>query len=741
MTRSVTIQNTFSSGEISPKLWARFDYQRSQTGLRASNGFIPLRQGAHTRAPGTLFRGRARNDAACVLLPFAFNADDAVVLEFYPSVMRVRRYGDLVMSGGTPYEMAHPYNAAALARLSWVQSADVIYLADGQMPIQRLSRLALNNWTIEAQQINTGPFRLPNVTTSKTITASGATGTVTLTASFNLFQSGHVGSLLQLEAVDYPDVPIWTQDTTVTAGTTRMRYDGHIYLLTAGTNTGFVPPQHLRGTQKVDQETGATWQYLSDGRGVVRITAVASPTSATATVLRRIPQVKLTGSTWSVEPTYRWSEGAWSSIYGYPHVLELYDQRFVAARTASEPRTIWLSAAGGGYADFAQGERPDDAFAVIIDGDGSLNPIQWLRRGNRALHIGALAEEYSLRADARNTVVSGVSVRVGKDSQIGCGDRTPISPEGNPIFISRDGARVFEIRYVIEHDANMTQELSLPSDHFGRHRFEQIVWQSAPWRIAWLRRSTGDLIAMVHDRSEDVLGWTRVTVAGGEVESMAVTPTQDGLGEALTLVVRRGQKRFIETMAASPLFPPYDLPVTHLFNAVLIGPGQPTTILSVPHLANEVSVHVWSDAGAFGPLEADGDGKITLPHAVTWAHVGLFDTDHYFETLSFQPGAPDGSPYGRRQRGSKVQAIGVLETEQGQVQWIERDADIVERQGKRVDLRRLSLGVDRVEPFSGVLVPDLQSGTARELSLRFWPVSGARMTVSAIAAALQEMGS
>ncbi len=740
MTRSVPIQNTFSSGEISPKLWARFDYQRSQTGLRSCNGFVPLRQGALTRAPGTLYTGRARNDAPCMLVPFAFNADDAVVLEFYPNVMRVRRYGDLVMSGGTPYEMAHPYNAAALARLSWVQSADVIYLADGQLPIQRLARLALDNWTIGAQEIDTGPFRLPNVSTSKTVTASASTGTVTLTASFNLFLSGHVGSLLQLEAVDYPDVPIWTQDTAVTAGTTRMRYDGNIYRLTAGTNTGFVPPQHLRGTQKVDQETGATWQYLSDGRGVVRITAVSSPTSATATVLRRLPQVKLTGSTWSVEPTYRWAEGAWSGIYGYPHVLELYDQRFVAARTTSEPRTVWLSAAGGGYADFAQGERPDDAFAVIIDGDGSLNPIQWLRRGNRALHIGALAEEYSLRSDTRNSVVSGVSVRVGKDSQIGCSTDTPISPEGNPIFISRDRARVFEIRYVIEHDANMTQELSLPSDHLGHERFEQIVWQSAPWRIAWLRRASGDLIAMVYDRSEDVLGWSRITLAGGHVESMAVTPTQDAQGEALTLVVRRGNKRFIERMAASPLFPPYELPGTHLFNAALVGPGAQTQTLTVPHLANEISVHIWSDVGAFGPLEADGTGKIVLPVPVIWAHVGLFDPDHEFETLALQPGAQDGSTYGRRQRAGRVQAVGILETEQGQLQWVERDAEAAERRGRLVNLRNLSLGFDRVEPFSGIVAPDLQAGTTRELSLRFKPVSGAKMTVTAIVAALQEMG-
>ncbi|MFN3953213.1 MAG: hypothetical protein ACK4LQ_02090 [Pararhodobacter sp.] len=736
MTRVSVLQNVFSSGEISPRLHHRIDFQRFQTGVQAANGFVPTRQGAITRAPGTLFWGRTRQDAFCRLLPFEFSAEDAVLLEFYAGIMRVRRYGELVMDGAQPYELAHPFEAQDLPNLSWVQSADVIYIADGRRPIQRLSRFALDHWTIEAQPIDTGPFRLRNTDEAKAVTASAETGSVTLTASADLFLPGHVGSLFSMEPVDWTDVAIWTQDTPITAGTTRMRYDGKLYLATAGANTGFVPPQHERGTQKVDQETGATWQYLSDGRGVLRITAVASPTSATAQVIRRIP---IAGSA-----TWRWAEGAWSDVYGYPAQLELYDQRFIAAASESEPRTVWLSAAGGGYADFAEGERPDDAFALIIDGDGSQNPVQWLARGDRALHIGALNEEYSLRSEGRNTIVAATTARLGMDSKIGGAPLRPIAPDGAPIFISRDGAKVFEIRYVIEHDANVSVELSLPSDHLGEAGFDQVVWQSAPWRMAWLRRGDGSLACLLHDRQENVLGWAPLTLAGGVVEDIAVTPSICHSMDLLVMVITRavgGQlRRHIEVQAAphGVAMRACNIPPAHLYSAV-VHSGEAQQDFNLSHLVGE-TVEIWTSEGRFEPQVVPHHGTVTLPEPVTLAEIGLFDHTHFLETLDLQAAAPDGSPWGRRKKLSSLGAIGLHRSQGGFVQAVARELGEAPRLGAQVPLVKTTVGNDPAQFFSGIVRPDLNVGVAREIGLRFTPYSGAALTLTALSVNLQEQG-
>ncbi len=114
MTRTTQLQNTFSSGEVSPQLHARIDFQRFQTGVLSANGFLPNRQGSLMRAPGTIHWDFTRENAFCRLIAFEFNREDCVVLELYPNIMRVRRYGVLVMDGDSPYELVTPYDASAL---------------------------------------------------------------------------------------------------------------------------------------------------------------------------------------------------------------------------------------------------------------------------------------------------------------------------------------------------------------------------------------------------------------------------------------------------------------------------------------------------------------------------------------------------------------------------------------------------------------------------------------------------
>ena len=161
--RSSVPQYAFNSGEISPLLFGRPDYQRHQTGLKRCCGWLPLRQGGITRAPGTIYRGSTKNDAAARTISFEFAANDAVVLEFTNGIMRVWRYGVLVLSGGSPYELVVPYDDAAIGRLKWVQSADVIYFTDGVLPPQKLSRFALDNWAISDVDFDRGPFQAQNL--------------------------------------------------------------------------------------------------------------------------------------------------------------------------------------------------------------------------------------------------------------------------------------------------------------------------------------------------------------------------------------------------------------------------------------------------------------------------------------------------------------------------------------------------------------------------------------------------
>ncbi len=737
MTRTSPPQVAFSSGEIDPLLHRRFDYQRFQTGLAACRGFLPLSQGGITRAPGSWFKGRTKTDQKPVLIPFQFAVNDAVVLEFTPNLVRVWRYGSLILAGAVPYELATPYGAVALQTLRWVQSADVIYLADGIRPVQRLARYALDNWTITPQVYDTGPFRVQNLDVAKTLTPSGVSGAITLTASAALFSAAHVGSLLQILPTQDNIIPDWSPSQAVVVGDKR-RYGGNYYQLTLGTNTLLSPPIHTEG--EAMPALGVKWLWLSDGIGVVRITAFTSPTLANATVIRPLsPALAATA-------TYRYAEGAWSEVYGYPSALELYQQRLAAAATPSEPRTIWFSAVGD-FADFAPSIEADGSFAFSIAGDGSVNKVINLRRGRAGLHIFALGEEYSSRSDSRMQVIGPTTAVFGLDGSAGSSPARPIAPAGNPIFISRDRRRLLLVAYNFQSDSNEVKILSRPAQHLGQEEFLQVVWQASPEPLAWLRRGNGDLAAMIYDEAEEILGWAVVPVAGGFVEALAVSPDPDGRQDIVTMAVRRrmpdgSDQRFVEEHAIFWVATPDDTPLyqaNHLFCAVRFDADPPTDSFMVPHLAG-LEVQAWTETGTYGPIIVKPSGQAVLAAPVRHAVIGLLDGSHRALTLDIQAAAADGNAMGRKKRVSAV-AFGLHRSVQGNVTVTESNADKSRPAGQRKPLvERPILQGQAVTAVTGVTRLNLPSGLATGQAILIVPVGGAPLTITAMVPQIEEVG-
>lgn len=742
MTRTSPPQVAFSSGEIDPLLHRRFDFQRFQTGLATCNGFYPLKQGAFTRAPGTIFRGFTRDNALAVRVPFEFARDDSLSVEFTDGKARIWRYGALVETAGVPYEIDTPFPEASLANLCWVQSADVIYITDGQRELQKLSRYALDNWTIGPTGFTTGPFRTQNIDETLTLLASATTGTITLTASAAFFVAEHVGSLVLLKPTDWSAIPYWTTNDAVSVGDKR-RYNAigsvdYVYELTAGSNTGTVAPIHSEGTQKVDPN-GATWRFVSDDSGIVRITAVTDSTHATATVLKTVPDPCAT------DASYRWAEGAWSDRYGYPQTIELFDQRMVAAATPAEPRTAWFSGVGD-FTDWEPGTDADSSFAYVIAGDSSINRIIQLKRGGKGLHIFSLGEEYSSRSDTASQAIGPTTAYFSTDSSKGAATARPIAPDGDPIFICKDKARIYQMAYDLQSDRNRPTELSLPSQHLGAEGFEQIVFQASPMGLAFLRRGDGTLAVMLQDRQQDVLGWARMSLAGGFVEAMDVTASADGAYDVLTMVVRRtlgGETvRCVEELALTYGLLTGTQPIAeavHLFCAEIFTPETPADTFTVAHLAGE-TVWAWTDLGNYGPLTVADDGTLTLPDAVSRATIGLFDDTHLVETLDVQAAASDGNTMGRRKRLHTGAGIAVHRTADGTVSGIERSLGSPDRVGPAMPIIPRAVASVPTQAFTGVASVAAQTGQAHEVAYRFAPKGGAPMTITGVVPIVEEAG-
>lgn len=148
-----TIQRSFTGGEISPALHSRADINKYHSALaQLDNMFVRTQGGAYSRE-GTRFVSEIGNsDKRARLIPFSFNTEQTYVLVFEENTMRVVTNGGLVLENDaiTIYELATPYLESELSRLAFTQRADVMTLVHPSHEPRNLSRLADNDWSLDA---------------------------------------------------------------------------------------------------------------------------------------------------------------------------------------------------------------------------------------------------------------------------------------------------------------------------------------------------------------------------------------------------------------------------------------------------------------------------------------------------------------------------------------------------------------------------------------------------------------
>lgn len=197
MTRSVPAVVTFNAGELSPTLRGRVDLARYASGCKTLHNMLVLPEGPVTRRPGTRYVANTKADGVARLIPFEFSTVQAYVIEVGDGYMRFYRDGGVIESSpGTPYEIVSPYAAGEIADLRWAQSADVLYLAHPLYLPRKLTRTGHTSWTLSQTNFVDGPYIEQR--TDRTITPSGTTGAITLTASAALFTANDVGRLVRV---------------------------------------------------------------------------------------------------------------------------------------------------------------------------------------------------------------------------------------------------------------------------------------------------------------------------------------------------------------------------------------------------------------------------------------------------------------------------------------------------------------------------------------------------------------
>ena len=205
MARRVLEKNTFSTGELAPELWGRSDLNAYANGAARLHNVFVEPSGGVRRRPGVRLVDKL--PGAVRLIAFEFNTEQAYILAFGD-------YEGLVFKDGVAtHRFETPFGVAHHDLLNWTQSADTLLVVHPDVAPMRLTRTSdVTNPQTGGWEMSKWAWRETTYRTlhpfykfgepALTVTPSGTSGTVTLTANADLFVDGHVGTLWRIAGVE-----------------------------------------------------------------------------------------------------------------------------------------------------------------------------------------------------------------------------------------------------------------------------------------------------------------------------------------------------------------------------------------------------------------------------------------------------------------------------------------------------------------------------------------------------------
>lgn len=231
------------------------------------------------------------------------------------------------LGGGTAsrvVEVATPYSAAMLRDVRYTQSADVLFLVHGSVPIKELRRLTASSFELRDFGFRRGPFRSFNTDEARIMAVSGTQGVVTVTTNVDTFHADMVGGLIYLEEKELRGVKPWASaEKNVPLGSLR-RSDQKVFRAsevpvvvspayyitgssrpTHSSGRAYDGPQDIKNDGVNNYTVGVEWEFVHNTFGIVQITAVTDAKTVTANVIERIPDsiigtAPTPGNTWTI---------------------------------------------------------------------------------------------------------------------------------------------------------------------------------------------------------------------------------------------------------------------------------------------------------------------------------------------------------------------------------------------------------------------------------------------------------
>ena len=562
MPKATSAQTNFTKGELSPKLFGRFDITGFVNGAKKLLNFLILNAGGGTRRPGAKFVGHVKDSSlATRLIEFVFSTTQTYIIEmgnlymrFYSNNGRVVE-DDIVITGATKAKPvvistdgAHGYSNG-----DWVILSEVVGMTE------------LNGKTFIVADKNANDFELTDVdgddvdgTGFTTYVSDGVSNKVlqvttpyTTAQLFDvsfaqtadlmyLAHSSHAPRTLSRTAANAFTLAVVTfvggpfKDDNITAITITPSGDTGAGITLTASSAIFDTTNHL----------GAFWKVKD---GYVKINGFSSTSVADDCDV----QLKQDGSAGDLNTgpaaTLDWAEGAWSIDEGYPGVVSFHEQRIVYARSTNQLQTFWASFIRV-FTDFFQGTNASDAYTYEIASD-QVNSIRWLSSSAKALHIGTFGGTFSASSGTTNVPITPSSIVVQLDTTYGSSSIKPKRIGSFVYYIMNNLTVLRELGFNFDIDSQEALDMNILSDHIlgtegDTTGVKDMAYQQSPNSRLWIVRKDGEVATLTRQIPQEVIGWSRQVFGGtfqagiARAESVAVIPGLTG-DDQVWLIIKR----------------------------------------------------------------------------------------------------------------------------------------------------------------------------------------------------------
>jgi hypothetical protein len=410
MSRAVTIQSNFTTGELDPLLKSRIDINQYYNALDKARNVLIQPQGGAIRRPGLEYvdtiPSAANPQDGVRLVPFEFSTTQSYMMLFVNNRMYVYKDKELVTNingSGNDY-LTTTISSSYLTNMDYAQSADTLIVVHEDMQPVEITRGASDStWTITNitfEYIPQYAFTITTRSPSHTLTPSEVDGNITLTGGGGAFLTTDVGQYVE----------------------------------------------------------------ANDGLGRARITRYVSSSEVEAIV--EIPFFNtdaIASGSWYIELGY---EDAWSSSKGWPRTVTFHQGRLYFGGSKSRPNTLFASRVARFY-DFNPGETLDDDAIEATLATDSVNAITGMFAG-RDLQIFTKGGEFFVSQAALdpitpNNIVISTATRRGSKEGI-----KPVGAESGTLFIQRAGKALREFLFSDVELSYISNNISLLSSHLLR---------------------------------------------------------------------------------------------------------------------------------------------------------------------------------------------------------------------------------------------------------------------------------